>query len=117
MFFNPRNNVPKFIERLFQLYLQNASPRIQNPVVFCFDQIELGLAQSKAFPEQPFRSISVMRLADRFFRRGDPNSLDLAAVRQKEDRHVTALDTGSLLVNTQKLGALGEPSFASKTEL
>ena len=52
-----------------------------------------------------------MSLADRLLRRRYTYALDLASVRQKEGRHVTAVDPLTLLVNTQKLGTLGEPSF------
>lgn len=52
-----------------------------------------------------------MSLADRFFRGRDPYALQGASVGQNKDRHKTALDASSLLVNTQKLGARSQPSF------
>jgi len=55
-----------------------------------------------------------MGLSDRFLRRSDADSLKLPVIRQNKDGHKPSFDPGTLIVNTQKLGALSEPSFLSQ---
>ena len=52
-----------------------------------------------------------MSLADRFLGGCYPYTVQRPLIGQNKDRHKTALDPKTLVVNTKKLGALSEPSF------
>lgn len=108
---NAADDLSKLCERPFQFRPQQTSPRIQHPIVFRRHGVKLDLAQPECLSQKSLGPISVMRLADRLLRRRNTNPMDISPVGQKKDRHKTAFDAKTLLVNTKKLGALSEPSF------
>jgi hypothetical protein len=101
----------KLRQRFFELHFQYRAPRVQNPIIFGFDRSEFCFAQPKRFPQQSFCPISIMCLANRLFRCCYPDPLNSTFVRQNKDCHKAAFNAATLFVNTQKLGALGEPSL------
>ena len=89
----------KFLQWLFEFYLQDASPRIQNPIVSCSNRVKLGPAQPKAFPQEPLCTITVVRLAYRLFGSRDAHAMSITFGGQNENRHKTAFKTLSVLIN------------------
>ena len=102
----PGYHLLKFRERLFQLYTQNASPCVQNPIVFRADDVQLSPAQSKTFPQQPFGPVAVVRLADRLFGSRYADAMPFQFRGQNENRHKTAFKTLPVLVNPKEIHAL-----------
>ena len=96
----PASFVLKMLRRAFK-----------HPIVLYGDRIELGPAQSKSLAQQAFRTIAVVRLCRSPF--SSPLCRRGASARrgQNENRHKTAFNTLSLLVNPKKLGAFSQPGF------
>ena len=110
------NYLPKFRQRFFEFRAQQASPCIQNPIIFRGYRVKLGSAQSKTLPQQPFCPITVVRLADRLLCRRDSNTMKSKFRGQNENRHKTAFETLSIFINPQKISAFEQPTLLVQTK-
>src|SRR6478672_6058164 len=70
----------KLCEGLFELYLQDRAARIQYPIKTLGDAIKFHAAEPEALPEQPLCPVSIVGLADRLFRCGAAQTLNVPAV-------------------------------------
>lgn len=100
------NQSLKFGDDRLRLHFEEPAPRVENPIEFGSEGVQIYGAQAKSLTDQTFCPVACDGVARQFARGGDAQTVLSEPVCQNKDRHQTAVEAPPVLINRAEFNGI-----------